>query len=64
PRFITVPCIGGQVHFCISDRTNDDGTIAAPAECITFARLHNLPVFTMEDLFLFRQAHERKASSK
>ncbi|MGS6264302.1 3,4-dihydroxy-2-butanone-4-phosphate synthase, partial [Enterobacter asburiae] len=37
-------------------------TMARAPECITFARLHNMPVVTNEDLVEYRQAHERKAS--
>jgi 3,4-dihydroxy 2-butanone 4-phosphate synthase len=36
--------------------------MARAPECITFARLHNMPVVTIEDLVEYRQAHERKAS--
>ncbi|MDU7097806.1 MAG: 3,4-dihydroxy-2-butanone-4-phosphate synthase, partial [Enterobacter sp.] len=46
----------------LCELTNDDGTMARAPECITFARLHNMPVVTIEDLIEYRQAHERKAS--
>ena len=46
----------------LCELTNDDGTMARAPECITFARLHNMPVVTIEDLVEYRRAHERKAS--
>ena len=46
----------------LCELTNDDGTMRARRQCITFARLHNMPVVTIEDLVEYRQAHERKAS--
>ncbi|MWK13488.1 3,4-dihydroxy-2-butanone-4-phosphate synthase, partial [Escherichia coli] len=46
----------------LCELTNDDGTMARAPECITFARLHNMPVVSIEDLVEYRQAHERKAS--
>ncbi|MDY0971439.1 3,4-dihydroxy-2-butanone-4-phosphate synthase [Siccibacter turicensis] len=46
----------------LCELTNDDGTMARAPECIAFARQHNMPVVTIEDLVAYRQAHERKAS--
>ncbi|EOV9570430.1 3,4-dihydroxy-2-butanone-4-phosphate synthase [Cronobacter turicensis] len=46
----------------LCELTNDDGTMARAPECIAFAREHNMPVVTIEDLVSYRQAQERKAS--
>lgn len=46
----------------LCELTNDDGTMARAPECITFARQHNMPVVTIEDLVAYRQSHELKAS--
>ncbi|MGS6254656.1 hypothetical protein ACVGWL_00190, partial [Enterobacter asburiae] len=55
--------VGGWVLFIRDwcDLTNVDGTMARAPECITFARLHNMPVVRIEVLFDYRLAHERKA---
>lgn len=44
----------------LCELTNDDGTMARAPECITFARLHNMPVVTIEDLVEYRRAHGAK----
>ncbi|WP_426445972.1 3,4-dihydroxy-2-butanone-4-phosphate synthase [Siccibacter colletis] len=46
----------------LCELTNDDGTMARAPECIAFARQHDMPVVTIEDLVEYRQTHERKAS--
>ncbi|BDH44541.1 3,4-dihydroxy-2-butanone 4-phosphate synthase [Salmonella enterica subsp. enterica serovar Choleraesuis] len=46
----------------LCELTNDDGTMARAPQCITFARQHNMPVVTIEDLVEYRQAQARKAS--
>jgi len=46
----------------LCELTNDDGTMARAPECIAFAREHNMPIVTIEDLVSYRQAQERKAS--
>ena len=44
----------------LCELTNDDGTMARAPECITFARLHNMPVVTIEDLVEYRRARSAK----
>lgn len=46
----------------LCELTNDDGTMARAPECVSFARRHNMPVVTIEDLVEYRQNHARKAS--
>ncbi|WP_038903452.1 MULTISPECIES: 3,4-dihydroxy-2-butanone-4-phosphate synthase [Dickeya] len=46
----------------LCELTNDDGSMAHAPEVITFAKQHNMPVLTIEDLVAYRQAAERKAS--
>ncbi|MBN3255250.1 3,4-dihydroxy-2-butanone-4-phosphate synthase [Pectobacterium brasiliense] len=46
----------------LCELTNDDGSMAHAPEVITFAKQHNMPVLTIEDLVAYRIAAERKAS--
>ncbi|PWC11921.1 3,4-dihydroxy-2-butanone-4-phosphate synthase [Brenneria roseae subsp. americana] len=46
----------------LCELTNDDGSMAHAPEVIAFARQHNMPVLTIEDLVAYRQAVARKAS--
>ncbi|SLM61939.1 MULTISPECIES: 3,4-dihydroxy-2-butanone-4-phosphate synthase [Dickeya] len=46
----------------LCELTNDDGSMARAPEVIAFAKQHNMPVLTIEDLVAYRQATERKAS--
>ncbi|WP_263064643.1 3,4-dihydroxy-2-butanone-4-phosphate synthase [Dickeya dadantii] len=46
----------------LCELTNDDGSMAHAPEVIAFAKLHAMPVLTIEDLVAYRQAAERKAS--
>ncbi|WP_224554828.1 3,4-dihydroxy-2-butanone-4-phosphate synthase [Pectobacterium versatile] len=46
----------------LCELTNDDGSMAHAPEVITFAKQHNMPVLTIEDLVAYRIATERKAS--
>ncbi|WCG82361.1 3,4-dihydroxy-2-butanone-4-phosphate synthase [Pectobacterium sp. A5351] len=46
----------------LCELTNDDGSMAHAPEVIAFARQHNMPVLTIEDLVAYRIAAERKAS--
>ncbi|NKI74299.1 3,4-dihydroxy-2-butanone-4-phosphate synthase [Dickeya sp. CFBP 2040] len=46
----------------LCELTNDDGSMARAPEVITFAKQHNMPVLTIDDLVAYRQAAERKAS--
>ena len=62
PEIDLVTLAGFKPAGVLCELTNDDGTMARAPECITFARLHNMPVVTIEDLVEYRQAHERKAS--
>ncbi|AIR69140.1 MULTISPECIES: 3,4-dihydroxy-2-butanone-4-phosphate synthase [Dickeya] len=46
----------------LCELTNDDGSMARAPEVIAFAKQHDMPVLTIEDLVAYRQAAERKAS--
>ncbi|QTF09771.1 3,4-dihydroxy-2-butanone-4-phosphate synthase [Brenneria izadpanahii] len=46
----------------LCELTNDDGSMARAPEVIAFAKQHNMPVLTIEDIVAYRQATERKAS--
>ncbi|ASN86942.1 3,4-dihydroxy-2-butanone-4-phosphate synthase [Pectobacterium versatile] len=46
----------------LCELTNDDGSMAHAPEVITFAKQHDMPVLTIEDLVAYRIATERKAS--
>ncbi|MCA5917719.1 3,4-dihydroxy-2-butanone-4-phosphate synthase [Pectobacterium brasiliense] len=46
----------------LCELTNDDGSMAHAPEVITFAKQHDMPVLTIEDLVAYRIAAERKAS--
>ncbi|MBS9432984.1 3,4-dihydroxy-2-butanone-4-phosphate synthase [Photorhabdus hainanensis] len=46
----------------LCELTNDDGSMARTPEVVQFAKLHNMPVVTIEDLVIYRQAMEQKAS--
>ena len=45
----------------LCELTNDDGTMARAPEVITFAKKHNMPVLTIEDLVTYRLREEKKA---
>lgn len=45
----------------LCELTNDDGTMARAPEVITFAKKHNMPVLTIEDLVAYRLREEKKA---
>ncbi|CRL63518.1 MULTISPECIES: 3,4-dihydroxy-2-butanone-4-phosphate synthase [Proteus] len=45
----------------LCELTNDDGTMARAPEVITFAKKHNMPVLTIEDLVAYRLRKEKKA---
>ena len=47
----------------LCELTNDDGTMAHAPEAIAFARQHNMPVVTIEDLIAWRRAHETRHAS-
>ncbi|TKI04904.1 3,4-dihydroxy-2-butanone-4-phosphate synthase [Martelella alba] len=42
--------------------TNDDGTMAHAPEVVVFAKQHDMPVVTIEDLVAYRQSLTRQAS--
>ncbi|AUH02040.1 3,4-dihydroxy-2-butanone-4-phosphate synthase [Prodigiosinella confusarubida] len=46
----------------LCELTNDDGSMAHAPEVITFAKQHDMPVLTIEDLVEYRHVLERKAS--
>ncbi|WP_075183054.1 3,4-dihydroxy-2-butanone-4-phosphate synthase [Pantoea sp. 1.19] len=48
----------------LCELTNDDGSMARAPECIAFARAHDMPVVTIEDLVMYRRQQEetRQAS--
>lgn len=41
----------------LCELTNDDGSMAHAPEVIEFAKLHNMPVVTIEDLVAYRLSH-------
>lgn len=45
----------------LCELTNDDGTMAHAPEAIAFAKQHNMPVVTIEDLVTYRQLLVKKA---
>ncbi|MEE3663997.1 3,4-dihydroxy-2-butanone-4-phosphate synthase [Brenneria sp. g21c3] len=46
----------------LCELSNDDGSMARAPEVIAFAKQHDMPVLTIEDIVAYRQAAERKAS--
>ncbi|HDL7423446.1 TPA: 3,4-dihydroxy-2-butanone-4-phosphate synthase [Yersinia enterocolitica] len=46
----------------LCELTNDDGSMAHVPEVIEFAKLHDMPVVTIDDLAEYRQSQEKKAS--
>ncbi|EKN5949732.1 3,4-dihydroxy-2-butanone-4-phosphate synthase [Yersinia enterocolitica] len=46
----------------LCELTNDDGSMAHAPEAIEFAKLHDMPVVTIDDLAEYRQSQEKKAS--
>ncbi|WJV67711.1 3,4-dihydroxy-2-butanone-4-phosphate synthase [Pectobacteriaceae bacterium CE70] len=46
----------------LCELTNDNGSMAHAPEVITFAKQHDMPVLTIEDLVEYRHVLERKAS--
>ncbi|NHB92717.1 3,4-dihydroxy-2-butanone-4-phosphate synthase [Photorhabdus cinerea] len=45
----------------LCELTNDDGSMARTPEVVQFAKLHNMPVVTIEDLVAYRQSMDQKA---
>ncbi|HGW3881931.1 TPA: 3,4-dihydroxy-2-butanone-4-phosphate synthase [Proteus mirabilis] len=45
----------------LCELTNDDGTMARAPEVVTFAKQHDMPVLTIEDLVVYRLREEKKA---
>lgn len=43
----------------LCELTNDDGTMARAPEAIVFAKQHNMPVVTIDDLVAWRQQHDQ-----
>ena len=44
----------------LCELTNDDGTMARAPEAIAFAKQHDMPVVTIEDLIAWRQQHDNR----
>ena len=44
----------------LCELTNDDGSMAHAPEAIVFAKKHNMPVVTIEDLIAWRQVHDNR----
>ncbi|MBT0727119.1 3,4-dihydroxy-2-butanone-4-phosphate synthase [Rosenbergiella australiborealis] len=44
----------------LCELTNDDGTMARAPEAIIFARQHNMPVVTIDDLVAWRQRYDQQ----
>ena len=44
----------------LCELTNDDGSMARAPEAIVFAKQHNMPVVTIEDLVAWRQQHDNR----
>ncbi|WP_313158853.1 3,4-dihydroxy-2-butanone-4-phosphate synthase, partial [Mixta calida] len=47
----------------LCELTNDDGTMACAPEAIVFAKQHNMPLVTIEDLISWRRSHETRQAS-
>ncbi|NIF21342.1 MULTISPECIES: 3,4-dihydroxy-2-butanone-4-phosphate synthase [Pantoea] len=47
----------------LCELTNDDGSMARAPECIAFAKLHDMPVMTVDDLVAYRRQHETRQAS-
>ena len=47
----------------LCELTNDDGTMAHAPEAIVFAKQHNMPIVTIEDLITWRRNHETRQAS-
>lgn len=43
----------------LCELTNDDGTMARAPEVVKFAKQHNMPVVTIEDIVEYRQTHKK-----
>ncbi|MGD8107838.1 3,4-dihydroxy-2-butanone-4-phosphate synthase [Pantoea sp. FN0302] len=47
----------------LCELTNDDGTMAHAPEAIVFAKQHNMPLVTIEDLIAYRRNQETRQAS-
>lgn len=47
----------------LCELTNDDGSMAHAPEVVVFAKQHNMPVVTIEDLVAYRRSHETRQAS-
>ena len=47
----------------LCELTNDDGSMAHAPEAVVFAKQHNMPVVTIEDLVAYRRSHETRQAS-
>ncbi|MGL4457598.1 MAG: 3,4-dihydroxy-2-butanone-4-phosphate synthase, partial [Plesiomonas shigelloides] len=48
---------GFKPYGVLCELTNDDGSMARTPEVIEFARQHQMPVLTIEDLVAYREAY-------
>lgn len=48
----------------LCELTNDDGTMARMPEVLIFAKIHDMPVITIEDLVIYRQQFSRATQGK
>lgn len=46
----------------LCELTNDDGTMARMPEVLIFAKQHDMPVITIEDLVTYRQQFSQKST--
>ncbi|MBK0032483.1 3,4-dihydroxy-2-butanone-4-phosphate synthase [Erwinia sp. S43] len=47
----------------LCELTNDDGSMAHAGEVVVFAKQHDMPVVTIEDLVAYRRSHETRQAS-
>ncbi|WP_312666430.1 3,4-dihydroxy-2-butanone-4-phosphate synthase, partial [Pantoea sp. CTOTU49201] len=47
----------------LCELTNDDGSMAHAPEAIVFAKQHDMPVVTIEDLVAYRRQRETRHAS-
>ncbi|ROR13435.1 3,4-dihydroxy-2-butanone-4-phosphate synthase [Erwinia sp. JUb26] len=47
----------------LCELTNDDGSMAHAPEVVVFAKQHDMPVVTIEDLVAYRRSHETRQAS-
>ena len=50
---------GLKPYGVLCELTNIDGTMARLPEIVVFAKQHNMPIVTIEDIIQFRKKHEK-----